>query len=345
MTNRRILIVGTINSFCLETSYYSAANELGFHVSRFDPTREIEKYVKLGKIGRLVYDFLNVEVWTRKMNRELVIKAKDETPDVVLLVGGSKIMFGALITIRAILPDCKFVWIWPDTPLNLNVNILSYAGILDVSASYSKATIKSFQLLGFNNVRWLPLAGDPFLHGSALNTSNKFKCDISFVGMWRPERERVMKYICSQFGHLQIEIYGLQWKLNCKDKEVMKKWRGNGFFTTDMANHFNSCRINVNIIDDTNYPAANMRFFEIPTAGGLQLCSHCPELENEFLDKEHIVYFKDDVELHEKISWIIGDPVKAAELRSSSQLKIKNSHNYTARLMEIISLLNFPEKY
>lgn len=344
MAIRKVLIVGATSIFSLETSYAAAAKELGYSVFRFDPAREILKYTKLGKIGRFLFGLFNVEVWSRKMNRELVLKFKEETPDVVILVGGSKIMYGALTTMKAIYPKCKWVWIWPDTPLNLNDNILSYSRLLDVSASYSKATIKSLQLLGFNNVNWLPLAGDPFLHSSELNVRNIFKCDISFVGMWRPERERVMKDICKHFSHLKIEIYGLEWQSNCRDKEIMKRWKGSGFFAKEMADHFNTCRINVNIIDDTNYPAANMRFFEIPTAGGLQLSSSCPEFEDEFLDKEHILYFKNSNELREKITWILERQETADKIRKSAQVKIKNFHNYTARLAEIMSLLSLTNK-
>ena len=35
-----------------------------------------------------------------------------------------------------------------------------------------------------------------------------------------------------------------------------------------------------------------MRFFEISTAGGLQVSSACPEMENEFRHAEHIFYYQ-----------------------------------------------------
>lgn len=334
------MIVGTINNFCLESSYSSSAKALGYEVLSFDPDQEIKKHIKLGKMGRMIYDFLNVEVWARKMNRELIVKVKRETPDVLLVTGGSKIFYGTLSTIKVILPSCKLVWIWPDTPMNLNSNVLDCSRLFDVSATYSKSTLPVYKTLGFNNVHWIPLAGDLFMHLNEVNQDDVFKCDISFVGMWRPEREKYLKIINDNFGHLNIEIYGNYWERNCQDKQLLKKWKGSGFYAKALSDHFKTCRININIIDDTNYPAANMRFFEIPTSGGLQVCSSCPEFEEEFVDKRDVVYFNNEGELIEKIKWILEHSDEAHEIRMSAQSKIKETHNYTKRLQNIIQLLN-----
>jgi hypothetical protein len=340
MKENKILIVGMSSGFCLETSYANAAVQLNLQVIRFNPANKILKYIKLGKIGRALHDFITIEIWAKKMNRDLVIMVKEENPTVILLVGGSRIHYGTITTIKAISPTSKIVWVWPDTPLNLNTNNLSYGAILDMSATYSKTTLDSFHSLGFKNPYWLPLAGDVHMHWCQIPTEDDFYCDISFVGMWRPERERIMKVIKENFGHLKIEIYGAYWKRDCKDEDLRKKWKGEGLYAKDLASYFNKSRINVNIIDDTNYPAANMRFFEIPTAGGLQLCSKCPEFENEFIDGEDIVFYKDEEDVIKQINSILDDAQLAMKIRQSAQLKIKDKHNYKIRLQEILYFIN-----
>ncbi len=334
------MIVGAVNNFALETSYASAAKNLNCDVVRFDPQKEILKYIEFGKIGKLLDDFLPVVAWSKKMNRDLIIKVKEEKPGLILLVGGSKILYGTLITIKVIHPACKLAWVWPDTPANLNANNLSYAKVVDLSAIYSKSTIEIFRALGFENPLWLPLAGDLTLHWNELNTSDDFDCDISFVGMWRPEREKVLKVIIQKFDRLKIEIIGKYWKRNCVDKGLLSKWKGEALFANDLANYFNRSRINLNIIDDTNYPAANMRFFEIPTAGGLQLCSSCPEFRDEFVDKRDVLYFENEDQLIEKTNWILTHKNEVGEIRKAAQQKIKNSHNYSLRLESIMNALN-----
>jgi len=340
MNLTKILIVGAVNNYCLETSYAFAAQSLKFEVLRFDPNKEIAKHLRLGKVGRLIQDFFQPEVWMKKMNRELIVKVKETKPDIILLTGGSKILYGTLVTIKVIHPKVKLVWVWPDTPANLNSNNFSYARILDLSATYSYSTIDTFRSLGFNNVQWVALAGDPSLHWMQALPETRFNRDISFVGMWRPEREKALKVICQKFGRMNIEIYGKYWKRNCKDDLLLSKWKGEGVFAKDLANYFNSTRVNLNIIDDTNFPAANMRFFEIPTAGGLQVCSTCPEFQTEFIEKKEILYFENDDQLVDAINWVINHPNEAEQIRVAGQQKISLRHTYRSRLEEILRLIN-----
>jgi len=208
MQKLKILIVGANSNFCLETSYATAVKSLHHSVIRFDHIIETKKHVRLGKVGALIHNLLHVDIWDKKMNRDLVITVKKEVPDVILIVKGAHMHYGALATIRVIQPLCKLVWIWPDTPLNLNQNNLSYARIIDLTAVYSQQAVTVFRSLGFNHVEWIPLAGDVDLHGKPINANENFDCDISFVGMWRPEREKVMQVVNKNFSSLKIEIYG-----------------------------------------------------------------------------------------------------------------------------------------
>ena len=337
--NKKILIVGTINNFCLETSYAKAATGLGYEVQQFDPRSATGKHIKFGKIGQKLHEFLPVETWVRKMNRELVVMAKEHEPGTILLFGNAKILYGTLITIKLILPDCKIGWIWPDTPMNLESHVQQSAPFFDISATYSKSTLEYYQALGFNNPRWIALAADNFMHYNPVPLQDDFDCDISFVGMWRPERERVLKTIKDYFTDLKIEIHGYYWKRNCSDKDLLTYWKGTGFFADGLGKFFSRSRININVIDDTNFPAANMRFFEIPVAGGLQVVSACPEMETEFKDGEHILYFKKEADVVEKIRWVLDNAAKAHQIRLAAQQLTLEKHTYTKRLTDILQFL------
>jgi hypothetical protein len=336
----KIMLVGTINDFCLETSYATAAKNLGYHVCRFDPRAETKKYVKLGTVGEKMHDFLPVEAWVKKMNRELIILAKKEEPQVIFVFGTARILYGTLITIRLLLPTVKLVWVWPDTPMNLEAHNIDNAPLYDLSAVYSKAATETFAAFGFRHCAWIPLAGDNFMHGRAVRDTGEFDSDISFVGMWRPERERTMKAIYQHFKNFKIDLHGNNWQRNCSDKELLGIWKSNGFYGKSLADHFNRSRININIIDDTNYPAANMRFFEIPISGGLQVASSCPEFENEFLDNESIVSYRNEPELVDKLTAILADPEHAQRIRQNSKDLVTRDHTYVARLKKILDLVN-----
>jgi spore maturation protein CgeB len=334
----KIIVIGSSAASSLELSYVRAAQHLGFEVNHFDPGKRLSKYIKGGRFGHTLQTFLPVDAWTRKMNRELAIEVKNYKPDIILLMGPARILFGTIATIKVI-SNARLVWIWPDTPMNLTPNNFEAASLFDISATYSEKTVPVFKKLGFNNVIWAPLAGDPFLHSYSSQEERKFINDISFVGMWRPEREKVMSFILNKFPTRNIHLYGKYWKRNCTDKALLQKWQGEELIGKELASFFHTSRININVIDDTNYPAANMRFFEVCTAGGLQLTSSCPEMETTFRDNEHLLYFSSEAELQEKIEWAFNNEAETKTIRENGLELINSGHTYTHRLQAILSEL------
>jgi spore maturation protein CgeB len=295
----------------------------------------MQQHVRFGKIGTIINLLLPVEVWIKKMNRQLIVLAKEFQPDALYFFTTGRILYGTVATIKAILPDVKVVWVWSDTPMNLQAHNIDTAKLVDITATYSSTTVKPFSQLGFNNVVWIPLAGDLVMHGKAIKDTEDYLCDISFVGGWRPERERTMKLISDSFKNLNISIRGPLWREMVKDKSLKGNIKGGGIYASALAEFFNRSRININQIDDTNYPAANMRFFEICTAGGLQLSSSCPEMEKEFVHKKHLLYYRDEKELIQNIDWIINNPLESSGIRSAGQDLVYRSHSYTNRVSEI----------
>ena len=335
MQVNKILILGASGKGALELSYINAAKELGIEIEIFDPAKEEKKYIKGGSIGKK-FSFLPVEQWIRKMNREIVLLAKKFNPDLILLFTNTRVLPGTLACIRTMNHRIKIAWIWPDTPLNLEKHNFLNAPLVDITCTYSKATIPVFSRLEFPNVHWVPLAGDLNMHGTDI-IREEFETDISFVGGWRPEREKVMGIICGHFKNANIEIYGPYWKRDCKHPDVKTKIKGEGLYEADLALFFNKSRININVIDDTNFPAANMRFFEIPAAGGLQLASSCPEQETVFCNREHILYFTSEEKIISEIEWALSHPGECSLIRSKGHNLLKSEHTYAHRLQYIIN--------
>lgn len=218
MTGKKILLVGLTHPQALESSYHSAATHLGYEVMQFDIESRMAKYVKLGKLGKTLHLFLPVDAWTRKMNRELIVTARQYRPDFLFYFTEAPVLYGTLATIKTALPETSIIWIWPDTPMNLGPHSVNSAKLVDITATYSSSTIPVFTKLGFNNPVWVPLGGDPFMHKNDIRIQGDFTCDISFVGGWRPERERVMKSIARHFKDNIIEVHGPLWETNCKDE-------------------------------------------------------------------------------------------------------------------------------
>lgn len=339
MATRKILIIGVASHYGLEASYGSAAVQRGFDVQYFDVEASVAKYVKLSRFGQTLHRFLPVRAWTQKLNREMVLVARDLKPSFILYFTTAPVLCGTLATMRAILPQTKIIWIWPDTPLNLAEHNIASARLVDLTATYSSSTITSFERLGFHNVKWVPLAADPDMHGNAVPDGDNFACDISFVGGWRPEREKVMKLLTTTFPRCSIEIHGPLWRQNCREPQLRGPIKSDGILGVPMGKFFNRSRININRIDDTNYPAANMRFFEIPIAGALQLSSPCPEMSDKFVRDEHVLSFSNDEDLLDNVRWVMNNPEGAQAIRRAGRELTLRNHTYAHRLDGIFESL------
>lgn len=334
----KLLYFGGDDNFGLCPSYIRSARQLGHDLQLFDFDKELAQNVRFGKIGRMVANYVDIHAWIHKTNRRFVIQAKNFQPDAIFVFTNYHITTGALLFLRSILPDTKFVLVWPDSLANIRNHVLTSAPLYDMVATLSSNSVLFFERLGFPKAHWVPLAGDPRIHGTAISESYDY--DVSFVGGWRPERERAMELIAQNFPGKKIVIHGPDWKRFCKNKVLLPFFSGKPLFGQEMADCFSKSRISINVIDDTNYPAANMRFFEIPTAGGLELVSSCPEMEGIFQHKKHLLYFKSDSELVQHVEYILANPGEALQVRKNAQELIQSEHNYDLRLQSIISHLN-----
>lgn len=332
---RRVMLVGQFGPGSLERSYRAAFGSLGYEVTSFDITQTIERHCRLGRWGRTFNSFVPVEPWIRKANRDLVTQAFTFQPDYLLTFGHYPIQPGALAQIRAS-NNTALIHVWPDTLLNVGNNLISCLPLFDLIASYSQASVEQLRRLGAERVAWIPLAGDPSLHSAAECSESEKACygsDVTFIGGWRPEREAIL----STLGSFNLKIWGPDWGRRCRgNRAVVKNWKGRPLYDTEFAKAVASSKINLNIIDPSNYPAANMRFFEIPMAGGLQVSSPCPEMELEFLHGEHLFYYRDDKELSDLIATLIADTPLRTRVAQAGQAKVLAKQTYTDRVRSIL---------
>lgn len=333
----KVMLIGYFGPGALECSYESAFRDLGCTVSCFDIAEAVQLNCRGGKIGRLFNQFVPVEPWIRKANREMVLAVLLFKPDIVVVFGQNPVQVGALAQLKT-MTDLKVVYIWPDTLLNLSHTMIDALPMYDLVATYSGSTVTIFQQLGARRVEWVPLGADPHMH-TPINVTTGFECDVSFIGQWRPEREAVMVSILSTLTDINVKIWGPDWKRRSSNPAVLKAWQGRPLYAQEFASTITASKINLNIIDDTNYPSANMRFFEIICAGGLQVCSPCPEMEDKFKHGETIFYYHTPEELIKTIKILLGDAPLRHQVAVNAHIEIINGHTYKHRASQILSLL------
>lgn len=335
----KVMLVGSFGPGALENSYASAFRNIECDVLTFDISEAERRNCRMRKAGRLFNKFVPVEQWIRKANREMILKIRSFTPEILIVFGENRVLSSALAQVKAIF-NVQTVYIWQNTLLNLDNSLINSLRLYDLICTYSKSNIKPLEQLGGQRVVWLPLGADPYMH-SQVSPNEKFKSDVAFIGQWRPEREAAISALINQVPGISIKLWGPDWKRRSKDQKIIKAWQGRSLYGKEFAQAIVSAKININIIDDTNYPAANMRFFEIPCAGGLQICSVCPEMESEFMNRDTIFYFKNYSELVDIVKSLLNDESLIDLVRQKANNKILEGHTYEHRAQKILDLLNF----
>ena len=334
----RVLIVGNALQGNLEASYEAAFRQLSCEVEVFNLARAVDSYTRLGRVGRVFNRFVPVEAWVRKANRDLVMRVIERRPSTVLIIGQHLVRLGALAQLQAG-ASARVGLVWPDTMLNLDDRLVACLPVVNAVFTYSERSVAIFRRLGADTVVWVPLAGDPELHTPATPSPverAQYGADVTFIGGWRPEREAVLTGLVG----LDLKIWGPEWGRRCAGNTVvMKAWQGRPLIGAEFAMAVAASKVNLNIIDPTNHPAANMRFFEIPVAGGLQVCSACPEMSGVFRDGEHLFYYSDVADLRSRIEELLSKPSLGRAVAAAGHALALSAHTYRHRAEQILAAM------
>lgn len=329
------MIVGESGNNCLENSFEKAFKQLNCEVHIFDIKKSTESFAKPSLIGANIHRFLRIEAWTRKSNKELVNFVKKFKPNLLLGFTNAEILPGTILYLQSIMPNLIISWYWPDPLPNLSAHVYNNLPLLDCLFSYSKSSLTSFKSLGCKTVAWIPFAGDIAAHYLASREKKEYLHDVSFVGSWRPERENALRIIHQNFPHFRIKVSGPYWN-RCTYKPIKKIAAQKPLFGKDFTQVIQASFLSLNVMDDLNFPSANMRFFEIPIAGGAQLCSDSPEMKSIFIDKEHLLYFTNEEELVKAVEFSLQQKEKIQEMKIKCQQLIIDKHLYIHRAEEIL---------
>jgi hypothetical protein len=324
----------------LESSFYRAFRSLGRDVEVYEYSAAPVVRRGLKKIAdqfllKLRHHFESPgEILKLNIQLTKVVLAKDFK--LIVCFTNSPINPSTIAYLRSL--GKQVVLVYPDAIINMGVRNSSNVALFDAIFSYSEVGVEAFKLLGAKAVHWCPLAGDAEIHGGTrASADDAFTYDIAFIGNARPEREATLDFVIQQFPDQRIKILG-DWR-DAQSERVRSKAENRQVYGAGYAEFIRSARINLNIIDHSNFPAANMRFFEVPTAGGLQISSSCPEMAPMFQHGKHLLYYQNHAELQQQIRFALDNPQAAEAIRSAGHALVHQQHLYKHRAQYVLDSL------
>jgi spore maturation protein CgeB len=337
----RVMLVAPRGEPGLLGSYGRALEHMGADVRYWDEHAAIGRVVRLGRIGKRFNAFVPIAPWEARANRQFAVAARAERPHAIVIAGSSRIDAGVLAQVRAALPDVRLVLVWSDTLVNLRQPTLAALPLYDLVATYSERSLESFKKLGARNVRWVPFAADPYLFPADVSMTaeqeRKLACDVVFVGNPRPERERAVLALLER--GMDVKVWGTSdWVRRTTDRARARRyWQGSPVFGADFVRANRCARLALNVIDDTNYPAANMRFFETLACRTPSLVSSCPEMEGVFPEGVGVAYFHGEEELLSKASDLIHDGDRRRRMADEGHTRVLAQHTYEHRARQVLA--------
>lgn len=204
--------------------------------------------------------------------------------------------------------------------------------LFDLIVTNSQTHAQAWLKLGAKQAIGLPYSGiDPDYHQPEAVDRD---IDLVFVGTLFSDRIKFLEKLIDQ--GLPIQVYGFvpdKIKLTSAIKSVYQgeAWGQN------LINLYSRAKIVLNPLPDHMPDGGNLRLFEIPAAGALQLASYCDPDWFE-LDKEIVVYdsLKD---LEQKVKHYLRHTKTRQKIAKAGQKRVLHDYTYQQRFKQIFFVL------
>lgn len=324
----RILMVGNFWDWSLEWSYVRAFRQLGAAVDTFDWWRESLPAAPELAQRRFMWRPLSLSV-----NRRLRDRVAADVPDLVLVFKGLLLRRETVEAVKAAgsLAFCLNT----DNPFSPSITstrkeLRDAISAWDCYFTWGRFLIDPLYKLGVRRVEFLPFAWDPDRHPFQA-PRDPFRYGVSFVGSHSEHRESWLQKLVD----LDLHIWGPRWSHASSD--VRNHVRGSAVTWARFSDIVADSAVSLNILDPWNIPGHNMRTFEIPGCGGLQLSTATTEIADMFEADKQILVFQTTDELRDSLSWTRSDPGRAREVAASGH-DLVSGETYAQRARRILEV-------
>lgn len=336
----RILIIGSENPNALETYYRSAWEKMGHEVEVYPIRDKWKRQIHDRVVNRLGYRIFP-DLFAGKTNGELMQFLGSRKFDITLVFKGMELKPE---TVRGLheYTDCLAMYN-PDHPFiysgrgSGNHWMTASMGQYDIYFTYTEEIQHALEKAGIKS------GVIPFGHALDEVDFEEIRDvpeirKVCFVGSGDHLRADFLNRLMEE--KLPIVVYGGGWK-NWLSPEVEKHDAVTGI---DFWRVMRQYRIQLNIMRPHNLHSHNMRTFEIPAAGGMQLAPRTRDHELFFTEDKEILLYEDAADCIEKCRlWLEKDDGVDQLRRKARERSLSSGYSYSDRAREMMEQLKFVE--
>lgn len=333
----KIILIGGDHVWSIERIYLKHLKALGLDVDLFPAQNFFFDYLKKSILNKIKYR-LNISTILKEINYKLIDKLQAYDPDVIVVYKGMEVLFETLkyakekgIHLVNYNADNPFIFTGRGSG---NKNVVRNMPLYDLHFSYNLEVIKKIKKDFHTSTYFLPFGFE--LDNELFNEINgQSKINrLCFLG--NPDVQRVSFIRRLVDLGISIDLYGNYWS-KYFEKNVRVRVFG-PIYQKDFWRIMNQYDLQLNIMRIHNLDSHNMRTFEIPAAGAIQLAPETTEHLLFFDDRKEIFLYKSVEDCAQKVKQILAlNPSEIENIRMNSRRKCENAKfSYFDRANEMI---------
>jgi spore maturation protein CgeB len=326
----KILVVGSSLPGAIENYYRTYLDKEVFEVLSFNPSL----FYKIHSIrSKISFRYFPQSLF-RSANKQLINYARQVKPDIIWVFKGVEFFPGTLRHLKGL--GINLINYNPDHPFirtlvsNGGRNIKDCIPYYDLHFCYSRDLVHQLKTDYNLNAAWLPfgfeLSDEEYSQIPIEGEIHK----VCFIGNPDALRAKWVKRIAAE--GIPIDVFGYNWSkyLNPGTPNINFFNQVNGFEYWETLRKY---RVQLNIFRPHNVNSHNMRTFEIPACGGIQLAPASEEHAWFFKENSEIFLYHSEEDAMKKIKLILNmTSTEAALVRNAARNRVLNDdYSYAQR--------------
>ncbi len=333
----KILIVGSNKHWATERYFVDHLREFSAEVFQYNAPDIVFDNHSKNILNKILFK-TKIRTGYKEVNDGLLSAAQLVNPDVIWVWKGMEIFPGTLKKLRS--RGFKLANFNPDHPFIItsagsgNSNVTNSVGLYDLHFCYHRKLISEIEERFHIPAVFLPFAYEKkdltYLDPAGLSKINR----VCFQG--NPDNYRANMLSSLAMNGLEVDVYGQGWE---KTKLAgMKNVRVYPIASRpDFWKKNQEYRIQLNLFRQYNEGSHNMRTFEIPAVGGIQLTEYSVEQADFFKEGEEIFFFRGKEDMLKKVNEILQMPESIiTEIRNHARKRcLESGYTFTSRAMTV----------
>jgi hypothetical protein len=332
----KVLLVGSDFKFGIEQYYKKYLMEQGVEIIHFPAPDIVYKQLTKNVFNKILFK-LGWRTGYKKINQDLLKMAEEHKPDLIWIFKGMEIYASTLKELgrNFILvnynPDHPFIISGPGSG---NKNVTGSVGLYQLHFSYNSILRKQIEEQYKIKTAFLPfgyeLSGVEYAKAQQVQEIHK----ICFIG--NPGKSRVDTIgFLAKYG-FPVDVYGHGW-----NSTALNGMKGVDIYDAVYGMEFwrkiRQYRVQLNIYRKHNIDSHNMRSFEIPAIGGIQLAPYSAEMAGFFEEGKEIFFFRNEADLLKQAKKLMSaDAHEIAEYRQAARDRsVNSSYSYRDRAVTV----------